>query len=203
MHKSKELPTYNAEISAGSLMIRESRVIAKLLLEGADEKKWYEAIFVKNLLQKKSPSTARRQTTLLKKRLELMPPEVWKMVVAGTKEVAIQALLAAAIKHSHLLGDFMDKVVRQHRKSFNDQLSNRDWEHFFNECEHRDPSVSRWSESTRKKLGQVVFRILAEAKYIDNTRSLKLIPVSVFPEVNSLLRGAKEDYVLRCMEVSK
>jgi hypothetical protein len=66
MHKSKELPTYNAEISTGSLMIRESRVIAKLLLEGADEKKWYEAIFVKNLLQKKSPSTARRQTTLAK-----------------------------------------------------------------------------------------------------------------------------------------
>lgn len=203
MHKSNELPTYNAEISAGSLMIRESRVIAKLLLEGADEKKWYEAIFVKNLLQKKSPATAKRQTRLIRNRLELMSQELWRMVVDGTKEVAIQVLLAASIKHSKLLRDFMDKVIRLHYKTFNNQLTAREWETYLNECEHRDPSVSKWSESTRKKLGQVVFRILSEAKYIDNTRSLKLIPVRVVPEVSRYLRNSNEDYVLRCMEVSK
>lgn len=203
MHKSKELPTYNAEISAGSLLIRESRVIAKLLLEGADEKKWYEAIFVKNLLQKKSPATAKRQTRLIRNRLELMSAELWRMVIDGSKEMATQALLAAAIKHSRLLGDFMDKIVRRHHKTFNKQLTVRDWAAFLSECEHRDSTVSSWSESTKKKLGQVVFRILAEAKYLDNTRSLKLIPVRVIPEVHSLLSKTKEDYVLRCLEVSK
>jgi hypothetical protein len=43
-----------------------------------------------------------------------MSQELWRMVVDGTKEVAIQVLLAASIKHSKLLGDFMDKVIRLH-----------------------------------------------------------------------------------------
>ena len=200
---SPELSVYNAEISAGSLMLKESRIIANLLVDKVDEMAWYQAIIVNNVLQKKVPSTARRQATLLKKRLELMPAELWKMVIDGTKEVAIQALLAAAIKHSRLLGDFMDKVVRQHRKTFNNQLTVRDWENYLGECEHRDPSVSGWSESTRKKLGQVVFRILSEANYVDSTRSLKLIPVRVVPEIHNFLSKAKEDYVLRCMEVTR
>jgi hypothetical protein len=65
MDKLKEFPTYNAEISAGSLMLKESRIIAKLLFERADEEKWHEAIYVHNLLQKKSPATAKRQTRLI------------------------------------------------------------------------------------------------------------------------------------------
>lgn len=194
---------YNAEISAGSLLLKESRVIAKLLLEKADEEKWHKAINIHNLLQKKSPATAKRQTRLIRNRLELMSPELWRMVVDGTKEVAIQVLLVASIKHSKLLGDFMDKVIRSHYKTFNNQLTAREWENYLSECEHRDPSVSGWSESTRKKLGQVVFRILAEANYVDSTRSLKLIPVRVVPEIHNFLSKAKEDYVLRCMEVTR
>ena len=50
---SQELSIYNAEISAGSLMVEESRIIAKLLLDKADEKAWHQAIIVKNILQKK------------------------------------------------------------------------------------------------------------------------------------------------------
>ena len=203
MDKLEEFPTYNAEISAGSLMLKESRIIAKLLLNGADQKQWHRAIIVNNILQKKAPSSAKRQSKLLRNRLELMPAELWRMVIDGSKEMATQALLAAAIKHSRLLGDFMDKIVRQHHKTFNNHLTVRDWTAFLSECEHRDFTVSSWSESTKKKLGQVVFRILAEAKYLDNTRSLILIPVRVIPEVHSLLSKTKEDYVLRCMKVSK
>lgn len=184
-------------------MLRESRIIARLLLDGADEQAWHEAIIVKNVLQKKTPSTAKRQTSLLRKRLELMYPDIWRLVIAGNKESVTQALLAAAIKHSRLLGDFMDTVVRQHLKTFNNQLSVRDWENFISECEHRDAFVSSWSKSTRKKIGQVVFRILAEAKYLDSTRSLKLMPVSVAPEVHHILNSSKESYVLRCMEAAK
>ena len=184
-------------------MLKESRIIAKLLLSGADEGQWHKAIVVNNILQKKAPSSAKRQAKLLRNRLDAMPAELWRMVIDGSKEMATQALLAAAIKHSRLLGEFMDKIVRQHHKIFSKQLTTRDWTAFLSECEHRDSAVSSWSESTRKKLGQVVFRILAEAKYLDNTKSLNLVPVRVIPEIHSLLKKSQEDYVLRCMEVSK
>ncbi len=89
---------YNAEISAGSLMLRESRAIAVLLLAGADEAAWHKAIYVDNILQKNVPSTARRMVRLIRNRLEIMAPDLWEIVVNGTSEVALQSLMAAAIK---------------------------------------------------------------------------------------------------------
>lgn len=195
-------PTYNAEISAGSLMLKESRIIAGLLLDGADENAWYQAIIVKNVLQKNTPATAKRQTALMRKRLELMTPDLWKLVTKGQSDVALQSLLACAIKHSRLLGDFMLKVLRRHYKEFNKQVLPREWDAFLVECEHIDPTVKSWSENTRNKLGQVVYRILAEARYLENTRSLKIQPVSVIPEVRRYLLDYNEDYVLKSMEVA-
>ncbi|HDH04527.1 MAG TPA: DUF1819 family protein [Nitrospirae bacterium] len=194
---------YNAEISAGSLMLNESRMIAKLLLKNPDEDAWHKAIIVDNVLQKKAPSSAKRQARLIRNRLELMTMDLLRLVVDGNREVAMQALFAAAIKRSRLLGDFIDEVIRGHIKTFNTQLTLRDWKNYFSDCEQRDDSLKGLSDSTKKKLGQVVFRILAEAKYIDSTRSLNLTPAQVAPEVYSVLANAGEDYVLKCMEVYK
>jgi hypothetical protein len=193
---------YNAEISAGSLMLRESRKIAALLLRGVDDGAWHEALHVDNILQKKVPATARRMARLIRNRLELMTPELWKMVADDAVETATQALMAAAIKHSRLLGDFLDQVVREHYRVFDKQLSVNDWNRFLSECEHRDGAVSVWSPSTRAKLGQVVLRILAEAKYLDSTRSLHLVPITIVPEVTNYLAKCEEIYVLRCMNVT-
>lgn len=193
---------FDAEITAGSLLLRESREIAKLLLQDASPQEWRQALLVDNVLQKSAPSTARRMATLIRKRLELMPRGLWDMVANGTTEVATQSLLAAAIKHSLLLGDFMRQVLRQHYRTFTTNLELRDWDAFLVECAHVDPSVAAWSAVTRKKLGQVVYRILAEAGYLDNTRSLKLQPVLIAPEVSKVLYANNEKYILKCMEIA-
>jgi hypothetical protein len=126
------------------------------LLQGADEKVWYQAVAVDNLLQKTSPASARRMATLIRKRLEPMPRELWSLVVEGTTEVATQALLAAAIKHSRVLGDFMLQVLRRQYREFNVKLLPRAWDSFLVEISHVDPVVAVWSQSTKNKLGQVV-----------------------------------------------
>lgn len=56
---------YNAEISAGSLMLPESRRIAKLRMGNPSEVDWTEALRGENVLQKKTPATARRQARLI------------------------------------------------------------------------------------------------------------------------------------------
>ena len=56
----ESLNTYSADISAGSLLLKESRPIALLLLAQADDQAWYQALVVDNVLQKKSPAGAKR-----------------------------------------------------------------------------------------------------------------------------------------------
>ena len=201
-HVSIEKKRYNAEIVAGSLMLVESRKIAELLLKGIDNGAWHRALVIDNVLQKKSPSTAKRQAALIRKRLELMTPDLWRLAADGTSEVATQSVFAAAIKHSHLLGDFLQCVVKARYKVFDNQLSRKDWKTYLEEREQLEPEVASWAESTRNKIGEVIFRVLAEAHYLDSTRSLRITPVLLTGEVRRYLVNNGEQYVLDCMEIA-
>ena len=193
---------YNGDIVAGSLLIMESRKIARLLLDDANPKQWHQAIMIDNILQKRTPAAAQRQARLIKNRLLLMKPALWEFIAQGSSDMAVQGILAAAIKHSHLLGDFMDTVIRQHWRTFVKEITDKDWKDFFETCAQVDPDIDQWADSTQAKIKQVIFRILSESKYIDNTKSLQLLPVSVIPEIRQYLIKNSEKYVLRCMEVT-
>lgn len=194
------MPSFNAEISAGSLLPLESRRIALLLLSDPDEAAWQHAIEVDNILQKKTVATARRQATLLRKRLTTLDAQAWQMITQRETEVVNQLLLAAAVKHSQLLGDFMRQVYAGRQRSLEPALSPLDWQDFLTECAHHDSAVSGWSASTRAKLLQVIVRILVEAKYLENPRTKKLTPQSLHPAVRSYLKNHNETYVLDCLE---
>jgi len=201
--KSNGQITYNGEIVAGSLLITESRQIARLLLNQADKDQWHQAIVIENILQKRSPVAAKRQARLIKNRLASMGPDLWEMVYRGSNDVSIQALLSSALKHSRLLGDFMESVVREHWRTFKQRITARDWKSYLEICVQVDPKINKWTDLTRSKLKQIVFRILAESKYIDSTRSGNLQPVSVVPEVKRYLISNSENYVLSCMEATQ
>lgn len=193
---------YKADITAGSLKVSESRIIADLLLRGIGQGEWDEAILDKNVLQARSPETARRLTRLIRGRLETMEGGLWRLVRDGTGTVATHAVLAAAVKHSPLLGDFLDLVVREHYRVFSATLSNKSWQDYLDDCRGRDPDMPVWNESTRKRLRSSVFQILAQAGYIENTRSKRLQTVHIASQVLKNLERHNEHYVLRCIQVS-
>ena len=192
---------YRATIAASSLKVAESRTIADLLLQGVHAHDWRTGLVEKNVLQSRSPETAVRLGQLLRARLELMQPALWEMVRDGSVLLATHACLAAAVKHSPLLGDFLDIAMREQYRLFRPALSNPIWEHFIEDCRNRDPGMSDWSESTVARLRSTVFAILAQAGYVENTRTLKLQTFHVAREVLNYLHEQDEKYVLRCIEV--
>lgn len=177
---------FNAEISAGSLLLPESRRIARLLQTQPSPEAWNAAILLDNLLQK-TPSTAKRQATLIRKRLETLDAQAWGLIADGDVETATQLLLAAAIRHSHLLGEFLRTVYAPALQWLETQLSPRAWESFLADCAQQDPAVGHWAASTRAKLYQVVMRILAEAKFLASTRQPLLTPPMLHPVVKQQL----------------
>ena len=178
----------------------ESRRIAALLLTQPDEAAWRQAIGPDNLLQKNTPATAQRQAHLIRKRLATLDEQGWKMVADRESEVQLQLLLAAAIKHSPLLGDFMRNVYALRQRQLEPALTRQDWPDFLAECAHHDPAVALWADSTRAKLREVAVRILVEAKYLDNARTMKLTPQSLHPDVRGYLAQRHETQVLDCLE---
>ncbi|MCG9052531.1 DUF1819 family protein [Laribacter hongkongensis] len=191
---------YSAQLSAGSLLVPESRQLAPLLLQHPDEAAWQYAIKVDNVLQKTSPATAWRMARLIRQRLACLDEAGLSMVANDSLEVATQMLLLAAVRHSRLLGDYMIDIYRGRLRRLETRLNPKDWAVFVHECEQRDPSVCEWTTSTRAKLLQVVLRILAEAGYLDSTRSLRMTPPLLHPRVRAYLVASKDHYAREAME---
>jgi hypothetical protein len=59
-----------------------------------------------------------------------------------------------------------------------------------------------WNESTRRRLRSSIFQMLAQAGYIDNTKSRTLQTVHIASQVIDYLGEHDEQYVLRCIQVA-
>ena len=193
---------YKANLTAGSLKLPESRLVADLLLRQVDADGWKDAIMTKNVLQARNPVTARRLSELIRDRLETMGPELWKLVRDGPGTIATHAVFAAAVKHSPLLGDFLRIVVGEQYRLFSPALSDKLFADYLESCRERDPEMPSWSEATHSRLRSSVFQMLAQAGYIENTRGLKLQTVHIADQVLRYLKANHEDYVLRCIQVA-
>lgn len=202
MPDQKIAPRYRADITAGSLKVTESRRIADLLINKVDAAGWSDAIVKRNILQARSPATARRLAQLIRSRLETLGPDIWKLIRDGQGPVAIHATFAAAVKQSPLLGDFLALVVADQYRRFGKALSNKMFSDYLDGCRERDPLMPEWTEETRVRVRSSVFQMLAQAGYIESTRSLKLQSVHVADPVVRCLKAEREDYVLRCLQVA-
>mgnify|MGYP000888408604 CR=1 FL=1 len=192
---------YSANITAGSLLLRESRKVTELLLQGLSNHEIKQVVVEQNLFQVRSQSSATRRCRLILDRLNSLDNHILPMIVGNDLNLVIQALLACSIKHSRLLGDFMLTFVGQKIRLIDDRITDRDWDKYIESCEDIDDHVKQFTESTKNKLRQVILRILIEAKFLESQKTRRLTPVRVEPELKSFLIRHEERYVLKCLEV--
>ena len=193
---------YDSDLSGGSLMVRESRLIADLLLREATTEQWHQAIQVENVLQKRTTASAQRNATAIRKRLERLEPDFWKALRDGDDELATQVAFCGALERNLLLVEFMETVLREAYISQAQHLDSYIWSDFLDERSQRDQDICEWKESSKKKMGQVVFRMLAEVGYLKSTRTLELQRVIVRAELSSLLEEHYKQCIKRSMAVS-
>lgn len=194
---------YKANLTAGGLLVPESRKIAHLMIRGLTAVDWKDEIQRQNILQTRSVASALRKANLIRARLNSMTPELWMMIRDGDSVLATQASFAAAIKHSRILGDYLDLVVREQFRKLEDKLSHALWDEFIVSCKHRDPLMVDFPPSTAKKMRTMVHNILREVGYLKKSKKWELKKIEIVPELLDYLEIKKEAYILRCMQVSK
>lgn len=193
---------YDSDLTGGSLQVRECRVIADLLIRRVDAGTWHHEIQQENRLQKRSGATSRRIAQALRKRLERLPPPFWRALVEGDEELATQIAFCAALERNLLLVEFIETTVRDAFITHAAKLEFWQWNEFLEDRAHRDPAISHWAETSRRKMGQVVFRMMAEVGLLASTRNLALQHMMVRPEIINLLESSDRQRLKACMEVS-
>ena len=104
---------------------------------------------------------------------------------------------------SPLVGDFLDLVVRDLYRRFQETLKPQHWDRYVEDCRSRDPGMPEWTAATLEKLRTRAYGMLTEAGYLSDSRTRTLRPVDVSPEVVQYLKESQRDYALRCMDLGR
>lgn len=198
----KTYKNYLGDLIGGSLMLRESQLVAKLLLSNPSKTEWNEEIVNNNILQKNSDASAKRNASTLKKRMALVSDELKDIIAYGSGDDARQAMFACVLINSPILSDFMRDVVIDAKRTFRHCLDLRDWENFWEERCRMFPEFSDMTQSTTYKIKQVAFKLLADAEYIDTSSKRNLQNVYISRTVKDCLLSMGREDLIESMELS-
>lgn len=195
-----DIKKYIGDIIGGSLFIAESRVVAELLLQNLSAKDFRHAIEEGNVLQKRSPHTALRYASTIRKRLEPMGSEFMEWLLHANEEVAKQLLMAAFLNQSPMALDFMRQQLSDARRTMQDKLSDFAWLEFVDDRTRAMPELARYAESSIKRMGNSMIKALADSGYLRSAHNKELQTVFLDPDVHSWLLRNNFDTVAHVME---
>lgn len=185
------------------MLVRESRIVARLLLGDLDRDAVRDRVLRENLFQNSSPETTRKYCRLILPRLEQLSSDMLRFVAEGNEELVRLTLLVAVVRTVDLVADFIEDVLITKVRGFEPELSRVDWSRFLEERATVDPAVSDWSESSRKKMGQVVFRMLAEAGYLGSTRTMRIVYPAIPFELVDALEASGDQRALKILRLGR
>jgi hypothetical protein len=174
---------YLGDIIGGSIMLRESRLIAQLLLSTPGEVAWSQKIEHENILQKSSTHSAKRFASTIRKRLMPLGDEFMQALVDADDALASQLLLLGVMNDSPVMMDFMKSELADAHRMFREKLDGDRWMEFYEQRTRVIPELAKYSESSIRKMGSNVIKILADTDYLESGRSKLLQTVYVQAEV--------------------
>ncbi|MEZ9819683.1 DUF1819 family protein [Shewanella sp. 10N.286.45.A1] len=191
---------YLGDLIGGSLMLSEAQLVAELLLTEPDKQQWDDAIVEQNILQKRSPASAKRNAATIKKRIANLGEQFLSSLVNANHEEAAQLMMAATLINSPLLADFMRTVVMDAKRMYRESIDIKDWEGFWEDKCRIYPELADMSESSTYKIAQVAFKVMTDSGFLESTKTKVLTNIYITPDVRNLLVQMDQEDIIQAME---
>ncbi|MDK2961398.1 MAG: hypothetical protein PWP20_524 [Eubacteriaceae bacterium] len=188
---------YKATLTREQFLFYEMRTTAKLMSEGLSEDGIVEKIVKDNLFQYPTEKSVKRMANVCITRLKTMGDETLVKAIAKQPiEISKQICLYAMMKHSRLVWDFMVTVVGEKYRLRDTSFGKIDLNVFLMRLQEQDDGVAAWSDSTIKKIRQVLTKILVENEYLDSNKADHLNPVWLNPVLENAIKSNNDEQVL-------
>lgn len=187
---------YIASITREPFMFHEMRLTAGLIQEGLTDEEILAAIIRGNLFQFPTEKSIKQLSRACIRRLRNLQDEGLVADIA-TQPVAIarQLCLYAFMKESRLVWDFMVTVIGEKYRSCNLNISKMDLNVFFMQLQEQNDAVASWSDSTIRKIKQILARLLVENEYLDDLKDEDLNPVILSSQLEQTIRANGDEVV--------
>lgn len=198
MANSSESPYKgSAQITREQFLFYEMRTTVRLMREGLEDNEVIDWIVEENLFQYPTEKSIRQMAKVCIARLKGMGDEdLIEAVVSQSSETAKQICMYAMMKQYRLVWDFMITVIGEKYRMQNFSFSQMDVNVFFMQLQEQDDYVAGWSESTMKKIRQILIRVLAENDYLDSIKADHINPVWLNPVLENAIRSNNDDRAL-------
>jgi uncharacterized protein YdeI (YjbR/CyaY-like superfamily) len=161
---------YILSYTTASLSVYEMEVIAQLYLEIGDWDSVARQVIEENALQKGTVASRKRLFNELKKRLQTLTNTQLAFFSEASSSDAKNLAMLSCFKLYGFIYDFATEVMRKKLLLFDYQLLNSDYESFYDSKRVAFENLNEVSESTQKKLKQVMFKMLEQAGFIDSVK---------------------------------
>ena len=179
----------SGSISREQFLFYEMRTTARLLAQGLNDKEIMEQIVTGNLFQYPTKKTVRQMARTCLHRLRGMEDmELICAIASQSADVAKQICLYAMMKQYRIVWDFMITVIGEKYRQQDFSFSQMDINVFLMRLQEQDDCVASWSDSTVKKIHQVMMRMLVENEYLDGIKAQKLNPVWLNPVLENAIK---------------
>ena len=188
---------YNGSLTREQFLFYEMRTVAKLLVSGLTDEEALTQLVAENLFQYPTEKMVRNLARVCMKRLRSLNSEELVNAIANhSSDEAKQICLYAMMRQYRLVWEFMITVIGSKYQNRDMTYGKIDMNTFFFRLQEQDDKVASWSESTIKKIQQVLNRILVETEYIDSTTADHLNPVLLTPILENAIRANGDEMAL-------
>jgi len=154
---------YLLSFTAASLSISESVKIAEVYLGCKNWDETKRLIKENNLLQSRTNTRSVRTYQEIAKRLQLINDNQLELLTEGNLQEQKYLLWFVVCKRYRVIQEFAIEVIHEKFLSMDYQLTDLDYDAFYNRKADWHEELDRIKESTKKKLKEVIFRMLREA----------------------------------------
>lgn len=186
----KEASPYTGVITREQFLFYEMRTTARLAAEGLTDAEIADRICRDNLFQYPTEKSVRQMARTCIHRLHALDDPALTLAIASQpSDTAKQICLYAMMKQYRLVWDFMVTVIGEKYGLKDYSFGKIDLNTFFMRLQEQDDWVAAWSETTIKKIKQVLVRVLVENEYLDDVTADHLNPVLLCPLLENAIRA--------------
>ena len=169
------MEVFSAGITAEPLMFKELKFLISYLKDKTinSKKEIYSKVVEDNIFQYKSPKSSLRRLNPLYKRYSFLNDDLRDIILTGSFQDATVVALFAIYKTNDLFAEFFNTVIAEKFERRDYSFSDKDIYSFLISLESEHSEVTKWKDYTKKKIVQVITKILKDSLLLNTSKSLQ------------------------------
>ena len=180
---------YRLSFGTGNAYLNESNLILKKYLENKDWKETEKYSIENNILQTNTLSSSKRIFREISLRLKSLSQQEQEFFIRSNYVDQSILIWISICRTYKFIGDFASIIISEKFSSYQLEIEYSDFNYFFEKQQVLHEELRTLKDSTRKKLRQVIFRIMKDLNIISKDNEINpLLPSLELKEVTKSIR---------------